>query len=72
MSDKSIKPPATSDNSLNPRLCYFNNLRFWIEFNGSCLEPNRVGFALNKIINLHITYEIKLWPFYLDNGFTLR
>ena len=28
LSDESIKPFATSDNSLNPRLDYFNNLKF--------------------------------------------
>ena len=27
-SDESIKPPATSNNSLNPRLDYYNNPKF--------------------------------------------
>ena len=31
--DESIKPPATLDNSLNPRLDYFNNPKLRAEFN---------------------------------------
>ena len=31
--DESINPLATSDNSLNPKLDYFNNPKFWIKFN---------------------------------------
>ena len=54
-----IKPPTTSDNNLNPRLDYFNNLKFQVEFNGSYLKSDSVGFAPNKKINVYITYEIK-------------
>ena len=34
LSDESIKPLATSDNSLNLILDYFNNPKFEVEFNG--------------------------------------
>ena len=35
-SDESIRPPATSDDILTPRLDDFNNTKFRVEFNGSC------------------------------------
>ena len=43
-----IKPPATPDNSLSPKLGYFDNLKFQVDFNGSCLPTHRV-LAPNKI-----------------------
>ena len=71
LSDESIKPLATSDNSLKPKLDYFNSPKFRVKFNGSCLTNNRV-FTPDKITNLHIAFEIKSWPFYTDDGFTFR
>lgn len=38
------KPPATSDDSLNPRLDYFDNSKFQVEFDGSCLKPDEDNF----------------------------
>lgn len=35
LSDENIKPSATPDNSVNPRLDYFNNPKFQVEFYGS-------------------------------------
>ena len=36
LSDESIKPPATSDNSLPPKLNYYD-AKIRIKFTGSCL-----------------------------------
>ena len=47
------------------------NPKFRVEVNGSCLKTDGTSFNSEKI-NLYITYEIKSWPCYLDNGFTLR
>ena len=58
--DESIKPPAKSENSLKPRLGYLNNSKFQVEFYGSCLKPDEVTFAPNKIINVYITCKIRL------------
>ena len=69
-SSESIKPPATLDNSLHPRLDYFDNSKFQEEFNGRCLEPDRVSSAPNtpnNTINLYITFKVKSWPFYAYN-----
>ena len=52
--DERIKPPATSDNSLNPKVDYFNNPKFQVEFNGSCQKTDTAGLH-HKRINLHIT-----------------
>ena len=58
--DESIKPPAKSENSLKPRLGYLNNSKFRVEFYGSCLKPDKVTFAPNKIINFYITCKMRL------------
>ena len=69
LSDESIKPPATSNNSLNPSRDYFNNPKFRLEFNGGCLKANKGDFNSKKI-NLCIAYEMKSCSNYLENGFT--
>ena len=38
LSIESIKPPATSNNSLNPGLNYINNAKIQVQFDGSCLK----------------------------------
>ena len=71
LSDESIKLRPTSDNSLNPALNYFNNLKFRVKLNKSCLTTDRV-FNPNKRLNLYIVFEIKSWPYYNENSFNLR
>ena len=40
ISNESIKPPTTSDNSLNPELSYYGT-KTRVKFTGSCLkQPN--------------------------------
>ena len=51
MSDESIKPPT---------LNYFDNCKFWVEFNGSCVKADGVSFfSPNEIVNVYIAFEIK-------------
>ena len=45
LSDKSYRPPATSNYSFILRLYYFNNPKFRVEFNESCLKPGKVTCA---------------------------
>ena len=52
LSDESIKSPATSNNSPNPKIDYFNKLKFQVKFSGSCLKKHW-AFTSNKIINLY-------------------
>ena len=47
LSAKSIKPPATSDNSLNPIINYYNyNIR--LKFTGSCLKQSKITYTHKK------------------------
>ena len=39
LSDESIKPPTTSDNSLNPELNYYDTKK-WAKFTVSCLKQS--------------------------------
>ena len=68
LSGKTIKPPAISNNSLNPKVYYFNNPKFWLKFYGSSLTTDRV-FTPNKITNLCIAFEI---VFYTYDNFTIK
>ena len=56
LSDKSIKPPATSDNSLTPALnCYGTKTK--VKFTGSCLKQPNVSYTHGKVVNIYIVYE---------------
>ena len=57
-SNVSIKPPATSNNSLTPELNYYNNTKTRIKFKGSCLKQSNFIFTHNKILNIYIAYEL--------------
>ena len=57
MSDKSIKPPPTSDNSLTPLIDYYGyNIR--VKFNGSILRQPKVSYTHEKAVNIYIVYEL--------------
>ena len=59
LSDESIKPPTTSDNSLVPALnCYGNKIR--VKFTRSCLkQSNKISYTHEKIVNIYIVYELE-------------
>ena len=57
ISNESIKPPATSNNSLNPRLSY-NNTKIKVPFTGSCLKQPKYLFTHKKVVNIYIFYEL--------------
>ena len=57
MSDKSIKPPSTCDNILNPLLNYVGT-KIRVKFKGSCLKQDGISFNHGKIVNIYIVYEI--------------
>ena len=57
MSDESIKPFPTSDNSLTPLIDYYDyNIR--VEFNGSILRQPKFSYTHRKIVNIYIVYEL--------------
>ena len=57
VSNESIKPPTTSNNSLTRKLNYYNNTETRVKFKGSCLKHSNFAFTHNKILNIYIAYE---------------
>ena len=47
---------------------FIEEINFPVECNESCLKTDRPGINSEKI-NLHITYQIKSWPYYFDKHF---
>ena len=55
---KTIKrPPATSDNSLNPKVSYYG-AKARLEFRRTCLKQDKSTFNHGKIVNIYIVYEL--------------
>ena len=57
ISNESIKPPATSNNSFNPRLSY-NDTKIKVQFTGRCLKQAKFTFAHKKLVNVYNVYEL--------------
>ena len=57
LSNESIKPPTTSNNSSNPRLSY-NDTKIKVQFTGSCLKQPRFTFTHKKVVNIYVVYEL--------------
>ena len=70
LSDESIKPPATSNNSLAPALNY-SNTKLRVKFDGNYLKQDEATFTYNKGVNIYIVSEIKMWLFTVGKDFML-
>ena len=57
LSDETIKPPATSDNSLTPLIDYLGN-KIRLKFSGSCLKQPKLQYTHGTIVNIYIVYEL--------------
>ena len=57
LSDESIKPFPTSDNSLTPLIDYYS-YKVRVTVNGSILRQPKVSYTHGKIVNIYIVYEI--------------
>ena len=57
LSNESIKPPTTSNNSFYPRLSY-NDTKIKVQFTGSCLKQPRFTITHKKVVNIYIVYEL--------------
>ena len=57
LSDESIKPFPTSDNSLTPLIDYYS-YKVRVTVNGSILRQPKVSYNHGKIVNIYIVYEI--------------
>ena len=71
MSNEIIKPPTTTNNSLNPKLDSFNVPKFRVKFVGSCFKTVFKPFTPNKIVHFYIVYEIKLWSYHNSSKFAV-
>ena len=57
ISNESIKPPTTSDNSLNPELNYYGTKRR-VKFTKSCLKQSSHILTHKKVVKIYIVYEL--------------
>ena len=57
LSNKSIKPPTTSDNSLTPELNFYGT-KTRVKFTRSCLKQSGRFFTHKKVANIYILYDI--------------
>ena len=57
LSDETIKPPATSDNSLPPLIDYLA-AKIRLQFNVSILRQPKVSYTHQKLVNIYIVYEL--------------
>ena len=57
ISNESIKPPTTSDNSLTPELNYYGT-KTRVKFTRSCLKQSDHFYAHKKVVNIYIVYEL--------------
>ena len=58
LSDETITPYATSDNSLTPWVDYYDT-KIRLQFNKSCLKsPNKLTYDKGRIVNVYIVHEL--------------
>ena len=57
LSAETLKPPATSDNSLTPLIDYCG-YKIIVEFTGSCLKQPKISYTHGKIIKIYTVYEM--------------
>ena len=57
LSDESITPPTTSDNSLTPALSYYG-FKIRLKFIGSCLKQDKITYTHGKTVNIYTVYEL--------------
>ena len=57
LSDDTIKPPSTSDNSLSLSVDYLGVKRR-VEFAGSCFKQDKTTYDHKNIVSISIVYEL--------------
>ena len=58
LSDETIKPIATSDNSLSPLIDYLDD-KIRVKFNGDCLKQSKVAYTHRTTVNIYSVYELR-------------
>ena len=57
LSDETIKPPSTRNNSLAPTLSY-HGTKTRVKFTGSCLKQDKIIHTHGKTVKIYIVYEL--------------
>ena len=57
ISNESIKPPTTPDNSLTSELNYYGT-KTRVKFTRSCLKQSRISYTHGKVVNIYTVYEL--------------
>ena len=57
ISNESIRPSTTSNNSLNGRLSYYGT-KVRVQFTKSCLKQANDIFTHQKVVNIYVVYEL--------------
>ena len=58
LSDETIIPPTTSDNSLAPVLIYYDFGRVKVKFTWSCLKQPKPSITHKNVVNIYNVYEL--------------
>ena len=58
LSVESIKPPARSDNSLTPKLSYYDELKVRVRFTRSFSKQSKFTHPHKTMVNIYIAYEL--------------
>ena len=58
LSDETINPPTTSDNSLTTTLNYYYPSKIRVKFAGSCLKQDKLIFHHGRVVHIYIVYEL--------------
>ena len=65
ISNESIKPPTTSNNSLTPEFSYYKTTRTRVKFKGSCLRQSNFTFTHRHCLN--IVYELGAYSSHISD-----
>ena len=57
ISNESIKPPTTTNNSLTPELNYYGT-KTRVKFTRSCLKQSDHIYTHKKVVNIYIVYKL--------------
>ena len=57
MSDEKLDSVTSSNHKITPELSSYGT-KTKVEFNGSCLNQDKVTYSHGKIVNIYIVYEI--------------
>ena len=71
LSEESINPPTTYDDSPAPSLNYIGT-KARVKFDGSYLKQDKNTFTHRKTVNICIVYEINFWDCGYDDYSTLE